>query len=177
MKTIKMTISRLIVLIVGVIPAMVFSSCSDTDDGSYVPPITRYEHIAGKWILSSITQVDETNQQKKDITSLFDFATFAIDLQVDSEGNPTVFRTEGSAPALLPTEGTWKLSSPFPTPANNEVDQKEVSIILNDNVTLAVTKVPGSDPMLQYTLTRKSNGIAFVTYEYNLVPASSPADE
>lgn len=154
-----------------------FTACDDTDDGNYVPPITRYERIAGKWVINAITQIDETNQQKKDITSLFDFATFAIDLQVDSEGNPTVFRTEGTAPALIPTEGTWKLSSPYPTPANNDEGQKEVSIILNDKVTLAVTKVPGSDPNLKYTLTRKSNGITFVSYEYDLMKVNNESAE
>lgn len=172
------SVLKALLLMALFLPALTFTSCSEVDDGSYVAPITRYEHIAGKWIISSITQIDETNQQKKDITGLFDFATFAIDLQVDSEGNPTVFKTEGTAPALIPTEGTWCLDSPYPIPANNEVSQKEVSIILNGNVTLAVTQVPGSDPTLKYTLTRKSNGIAFVTYEYNLIPAAGvPAED
>lgn len=172
-KNARLLMLSALLMVVG----LTFTSCDDTEDGSYVPPITRYERIAGKWVINSITQVDETNQQKKDITSLFDFASFAIDLQVDSEGNPTVFTTEGNAPALIPTEGTWKLDSPYPIPANNEVGQKEVSIILNGNVKLAVTKVPGSDPNLKYTLSRKSNGVTFVSYEYDLMKVDNESAE
>jgi len=41
---------------------LVVISCTafnDTDDGSYVAPITSYEKINGNWQLNSLKQVDE----------------------------------------------------------------------------------------------------------------------
>lgn len=143
-------------------------SCNDTDDGSYVAPITQYEKVGGQWLLNSITQVDETNQKTMDLTSNFDFDSFAITLNTDDKGQPTTFQVDGTAPALLPTSGTWKLANPFVN-----ADGSSAVIILNDKVNLTVTSMPGSQKVMEFKLTRKQNGKAFVSYVYNLSPVTT----
>lgn len=141
------------------------TACNDTDDGDYVKPITQYEKVNGQWLLNSITQVDETNQKTMDLTSAFDFDSFAITLNTDADGNPTDFQVSGSAPALLPVSGTWKLENPFVN-----ADGQSAVIILNDQTRLTVTSMPGAQKVMEFKLTRKQNGKAFVSYVYNLSP-------
>ncbi len=148
-------------LALAVIPLL--NSCASTDDGSYIAPITQYEKIGGNWILNSVTQTDESTTTSMDLTNVFDFDTFGISLNVDENNEPTTFAVSGHAPALLPTSGTWKLGNPF---VNS--DGSSAQIILNDNVKLTVTAVPGSSKVLEYRLTRTSNGVPFVSYTYNL---------
>lgn len=144
---------------------MVLTSCDDTDDGSYVPPITQYEKVAGKWVLNSISQVDELNGKEMALTDQFDFDSFVINFSTDEQGNPTSFQVEGNAPALLPVSGTWKLENPF---VNS--DGTAAKILLNDKTGLTVTAVPGAQKVLEFKFTRTSNGQAFVSYKYNLMP-------
>ncbi len=139
-------------------------SCASTDDGSYVAPITQYEKIGGNWILNSITQTDESTISTMDLTSVFNFNTFGISLNLDSDKNPSTFEVIGSAPAIIPVSGTWKLAKPY---VNS--DGSSAKIILNDNVDLTVTAVPGTKSVLEYKLTRKTNGVAFISYTYNLI--------
>lgn len=143
-------------------------SCNDTDDGDYVKPITQYEKVNGQWLLNSITQVDETNQKTLDLTSAFNFDSFGITLNTDANGEPTTFTVEGTAPALLPTSGTWKLENPFVN-----ADGQSAVIILNDQVRLTVTTMPGTQKVMEFKLTRKQNGKAFVSYVYNLTPVAA----
>ncbi|HRN16316.1 MAG TPA: DUF5004 domain-containing protein [Xylanibacter oryzae] len=138
-------------------------SCASTDDGNYVAPITQYEKIGGNWILNSITQTDETTTSTMDLTNVFNFKSFGISFNLDSENNPTTFTITGSAPALLPTSGTWKLANAF---VNS--NGSSAKILLNNNVDLTITAVPGTNAVLEYKLTRKNNGVSFVSYTYNL---------
>lgn len=138
-------------------------ACASTEDGNYVAPITQYEKIGGNWILNSITQTDETTTSTMDLTNVFNFKSFGISLNLDSENNPTTFTITGSAPALLPTSGTWKLTNAF---VNS--NGSSAKILLNNNVDLTVTAVPGTNAILEYKLTRKNNGVSFVSYTYNL---------
>ena len=55
-------------LLLSLMTGAFFTACNDTDDGSYVAPITLGEKIQGKWTLKSIRQVDETNGQALDLT-------------------------------------------------------------------------------------------------------------
>ena len=145
-------------------------SCNTVDDGSYVAPITQYEKISGQWIINSVTQTDELENKKMTLTNLFDFDTFGIRLDVDADNNPTSYNIEGNAPALIPTSGTWKLGNAFVN-----TDGSAPQIILNDNVYLTVTSVPGSKKELEYKLTRTQNGKPFVSYTYNLTTVEAAA--
>lgn len=138
-------------------------SCNTVEDGSYVAPLTQYEKISGQWIINSVTQTDEVENKSMPLTSLFDFDTFGIQLNVDADNNPTSFNIEGNAPALIPISGTWKMANAFVN-----TDGTAPQIILNDNVYLTVTGVPGSKKELAYKLTRTQNGKPFVSYTYNL---------
>lgn len=138
-------------------------SCNTVEDGSYVAPLTQYEKISGQWIVNSVTQTDELENKKMTLTNLFDFDTFGIHLNVDADNNPTSYNIEGNAPALIPTSGTWKLGNAFVN-----TDGSAPQIILNDNVYLTVTGVPGSKKELEYKLTRTQNGKPFVSYTYNM---------
>ncbi len=165
MKTTK-TINLLVLLCFFAVSTMTFTSCAETEDGSFVNPITLNEKITGQWVLNSITQVDETNNKTMPLTGLFNFDSFAIHLNVDGDNNPTTFTVDGTAPALLPTTGNWKLDYPFV-----KSDGGATGILLNNNVKLTVTAVPGSQQTLAFKLTRNQAGKPFVSYVYNLVPA------
>ncbi len=146
-----------------VLSILLICSCASTEDGNYVAPITQYEKIGGNWILNSITQTDETTTSTMDLTNVFNFNSFGISLNLDSENNPTTFTITGNAPALLPTSGTWKLANAF---VNS--NGSSAKILLNNNVDLTITAVPGTNAILEYKLTRKNNGVSFVSYTYNL---------
>jgi hypothetical protein len=156
-------ISRVLKSSLVAVGLLMLSACASTDDGSYVAPITQYEKIGGNWILNSVTQTDETTTNAMTLTDVFSFDTFGIKLNTDSLNNPTTFEVSGNAPALLPTSGSWKLANPF---VNS--DGTSAQIVLNDKTNLTVTAVPGANKVLEFKLTRKSNGVAFVSYTYNL---------
>lgn len=142
---------------------LLLCSCANTDDGDYVSPITQYEKIGGSWLLNSVTQTDETTTNTMALTDVFDFDTFGINLNTDENNNPTTFEVTGNAPTILPTSGTWKLANPF---VNS--DGSSAQIVLNGKTNLTVTAVPGTSKTLEFKLTRKSGGVAFVSYTYNL---------
>lgn len=159
---------KLLMLSAVMVTGLAFTSCEDTEDGSYVPPITLGEKIAGQWQLSSITQIDETNAKTMDLTGQFDFATLGLDLKEDG-----TYAVSGSAPAFIPTLGTWKMANDF---VNS--DGSPAQIILNDNMVLTITAVPtGGTSHLKFKLTRKTKGIAFVSYEYDLMKVNSEPTE
>lgn len=115
-------------------------------------------------MLNSVTQTDETTTNTMTLTDVLDFDTFGIDLNTDENNNPTTFEVSGNAPTILPTSGTWKLANSF---VNS--DGSPAQIILNDATNLTVTAVPGASKTLEFKLTRKSGGVAFVSYTYNLM--------
>jgi len=51
-------------------------------------------------------------------------------------------------------------------------DGSSAKILLNDKIALTVTAVPGAQKVLEFKLTRKSGGKAYVSYIYNLIPVS-----
>lgn len=152
-----------------------FTACNGTEDGSYVAPITLSEKINGQWVLSSIKQVDEIASKDIELTGQLDFMSFGIDLQADAENNPTTFSVTGNAPALLPASGNWEMEHPFTnsdgTPARiflySGADKSQKAAVLT------VTATPGANRILEFKLTRKQKGQAFVSYIYNLVPATA----
>lgn len=161
-------------LLLSLMTGAFFTACNDTDDGSYVAPITLGEKIQGKWTLKSIRQVDETNGQALDLTGKFNFTSFTIDLKVDANNVPTSFNIEGSAPALLPTTGTWNMEKPF-----TNADGTASKILLYSDASqskkageLTVTATPGANRVLEFKMTRKVKGQPFVSYVYNLVPVT-----
>lgn len=162
-------------LLLSLMSGTIFTACNDTDDGSYVKPITLGEKIHGKWTLSSMKQVDETNGQSLDLSGRFNFTSFSIDLKADADNNPTTFSVEGSAPALLPASGSWNMENPF-----TNADGTASKIILYSDASqstkvgeLTVTATPGANRVLEFKLTRKVKGQPFVSYVYNLLPANN----
>lgn len=161
--------SKMLGIMLLLLAAMTFTGCSTVDDGDYTAPITLTEKVGGKWVLNSVVQTDESNARAKTLTDLLDFDTFVIILNQDEAGNATTFSVEGNAPRLLPTGGTWQMDYNF-TKSDNAASR----ILLNDGKTetaLVVTAVPGNTKTLEYRLTRKTNGQAFVSYTYNLMQA------
>lgn len=151
--------------------SMVLGSCSDIDDGGYVDPIKLTEKVNGQWQISSIVQVDEVNATELDLTDKLQFDSFGLTL--DEAG---AFTVTGSAPALLPTSGTWALDNNF---VKSTGDAAVLLLTGADGVRqLTITSVPGATPELGFTLTRKQQGQAFVSYKYSLVSAyaAEPAD-
>ncbi|NDV94688.1 DUF5004 domain-containing protein [Dysgonomonas sp. 521] len=155
-----------------------FAACNDTDDGSYVAPITTYEKIKGDWKLTSVKQIDEVakaNSQSPSemvLTSQFDFSTFTIKLNVDANNEPTDYAVGGNAPAIFAKAGYWKLAYPFPS-----TDGAASIIYLYSDAAktakigeLAITATPGATDVLELKLTRKTKGVAFVSYVYRLSP-------
>ncbi len=152
------------------------SACNNTDDGSYVAPITTYEKINGTWELKSLKQVDEiaaANSQKPSemtLTDQFGFSTFSISLNVDGENLPTSYQVGGTAPLFFPAEGYWEMDFPFQNP-----DGKPSIINLYADAaktsrtgTLYITATPGATRSMELKFTRSTKGIAYVSYVYQL---------
>ncbi|GKH15576.1 DUF5004 domain-containing protein [Bacteroides uniformis] len=158
-----------------IVAGFCFTACNNTEDGSYVPPITLSEKINGKWVLNSIKQVDEIAAKDIDLSGQLNFMSFSIDLQADTDNNPTTFSVIGNAPALLPASGNWEMEHFF-----TNSDGKPARIFLygdadksQKTAVLTVTATPGTNRVLEFKLTRKQQGQAFVSYIYNLVPATA----
>ncbi|MCL1932322.1 MAG: DUF5004 domain-containing protein [Candidatus Azobacteroides sp.] len=158
-----------------------FTGCEPkTDDGAYTDPITLYEKIGGKWILSGITQVDETakamniSPSEMNLTDQFDFTTFAIDLTVDTGNQPTSYQVSGTAPELFPNQGYWNLDTSFsyanatPPTINLYSDAGKTNLIAQ----LSITSIPGATKGMVIKLTRSSEGVPFVSYVYTLTTAN-----
>lgn len=155
-------------------PALMLTSCSTTDDGSYVEPISLYEKVKGNWVINTMTQTDEGNTQTLDLTSVLDFDTFKINLEADSQNKPATFSITGTAPLLLPLNGTWDLDYPY-----THSDNTASSILLtasDGTKKLAITGVPGTVNTLEFRLTRTINGEPYVSYTYNLTPVVNTED-
>ncbi|KAA6334762.1 hypothetical protein EZS27_016944 [termite gut metagenome] len=157
-----------------------FVACNDTDDGSYVAPITTYEKIKGSWALKSLQQVDEiakANSQSPSemtLTDQFGFSTFTITLNVDANNLPTTYAVGGSAPALFASNGYWELDFPYPnanaTPALIHLYSDAAKTQRTGG--LYVTAVPSATQILELRLTRSTQGVPFVSYVYSLSPAN-----
>ena len=68
-------------LLLSLMTGALFTACNDTEDGSYVEPITLYEKLQGTWSLRTLQQVDEAGKASgakyttMKLTQSFDFTT------------------------------------------------------------------------------------------------------
>lgn len=160
-------------LMVFVLP---FAACNDTDDGSYVAPITLYEKVKGSWTLNNVIQVDETAKvsgikpDEMSLYSRFGFESLNITLNVDAENQPTSYKVGGTAPELFPNEGYWDLDTSFPYASGTAPTINLYSDAAKTSLTgrLTITSVPGAKSEMELKLTRKSKDVAFVSYVYQL---------
>ncbi|MDR2650926.1 MAG: DUF5004 domain-containing protein [Prevotellaceae bacterium] len=172
MKQIKYFIGSLLLCL----SVFLFIRCADTDDGSYVSPITISEKTNGDWHLLSITQIDETakkaglNPSEISLTDQFEFTTFGITLNVDSDGNPTSYAVSGNAPAIFNAQGYWALDTDFP-----QTNGTPPTILLYGDAAktqqagkLNITSMPGATPEMELKLTRTFNSVPFVSYQIKL---------
>ncbi|GAA6768004.1 hypothetical protein AAFH68_39560 [Flavobacterium sp. CGRL1] len=66
-------------------------SCDNTEDGSYVDPITIYEKVNGNWGLTNLKMVDEfakTNKiepNEENLSTFFNYEDFKINFSVDEK--------------------------------------------------------------------------------------------
>lgn len=155
--------------------SLVLGGCNDTDDGSYVPPITLSEKIHGEWTLNSMIQVDELAQTNIDLSGKLNFFSFGILLDADADNQPTSYTITGNAPELLPISGYWDMANKF---TNSDGTASKIYLYSdaakqNKIATLTVNSVPGINRVLEFKLTRKQNGVAFVSYIYNLIPVNA----
>lgn len=173
MKTYQLFYTRLLMVLF-----LTLTACDGTDDGTFVAPITVYEKINGDWKVLSLKQVDEiakANSQspsEMSLTSQFDFSTFTISLNVDSDSNPTSYEVGGTAPKFFPEQGFWSLDYPFhntdgtPNVIQLFSDRDKKSLVGE----LYITFIPGSNQTMEFKFTRKAKDVAFVSYVYQLSP-------
>ncbi|WP_010416913.1 DUF5004 domain-containing protein [Anaerophaga thermohalophila] len=173
----KRFMKRLMFYLVFLTPGLIFlPGCNETEDGSFVEPITLYEKVNGTWGLKKLVMIDNyakantIEPSEQEISSYFNFEEMEITLNVDEDNNPTTFAVSGDVPALFLTEGYWELSSPFPT-----TDLSRVKINLysdsgrqNKVDELELTTIPGARDEMSFELVRRSDGVAFLTYSFSL---------
>lgn len=152
-------------------------SCDNTEDGSYVEPITIYEKVNGNWGLTNLKMVDEFAKANKvepseeNLSTYFNYEDFKINFNVDEKNNPTSYEVTGNVPPLFAPKGYWELSSKFqPTNGSGAVKIYLYSDAQKTQKTdeLRVTSVPGSNDEMVIQLTRSSGGAPFVSYVFKL---------
>jgi hypothetical protein len=153
-------------------------SCNKTNDGTYTAPITLYEKIGGTWKITAIKEVDEIAKASSikpdevNLSTKFNFSSFVITFAVDENFEPTTYTVSGSAPNLFVPTGYWKLDSAFPHTDNKstriQLYSDEAKTVLTDE--LIVSAIPGAKNTLSFNLTRKSDDVPYVTYQYALKP-------
>lgn len=168
----------LLLTLVLVISAF-FYGCKKSDDGSYTSPITIYEKVAGKWVLSAskgllqddeIAKANSESATQMDLTGQHAFSSFTITFSVDANQQPTAYTVEGTSPALFPKSGYWDLDYPYPS---TQGEASKIYLFTDAAKTiktavLDIMNIPGADPTLQFKLTRRNKGIAYVSYTYKL---------
>lgn len=173
-----MIVSKYFYTLLLMVILLPFTACTDTDDGSYIAPITVYEKINGDWKITSVKQVDEiakANSQSPSemaLTDQFGFSTFNISLDVNADEEPTTYKVGGSAPQFFPSEGYWELDYSF---YNTDGSSNIINLFSDAAKTagigeLRVTSIPGSNRTMELRFTRKSKDVAFVSYVYQLFP-------
>ena len=172
--------TRLLIGLLMVLPSL-WVGCTKNDDGSFVEPITVYEKVDGTWNMLSLKMIDETAKAasiKPDevvLTDQFGFAGFSISLNVDASNKPTNFTVSGTAPALLPTQGFWNLDKSFPAANGKPVVVNFYSDEAKTQLTnqVSITSMPGGSAEMELKLVHTSNGVAYVSYLYRLVLATT----
>ncbi len=155
---------------------LLLTACATTDDGAYVAPISISEKIGGQWSAISIKQTDELAKAAGEtVTDLglsrqFSFISFSINFGTDAKNNPTSYTVTGDAPALIPVSGYWGMPNLYP---NTDTSPNEIYLYSDQAktkkiATLTLSSVPGLLDVFEFKLTRRSNGVAFVSYTYRL---------
>ncbi len=174
------TIKYFYVFIWAIVLLPLCVGCNDTDDGSYVEPITVYEKIKGDWTITSVKQIDEiakANSQsptEMNLTNQVDFSTFTINLNVNDKNQPTSYKVGGTSPQFFPSEGYWELDYPF---QNTDGSATSLNLFSDEAkktkvAQLSITAVPGTTKVLELKFSRKAKGVTFVSYVYQLSPAN-----
>lgn len=168
--------TRILLFVCLMFFASSYIGCKKTNDGVYVEPIKLYEKLRGNWKLNEILQIDETAKTlgtpptEISLFSEFNFESFNIALNVDNANNPTSYKVTGSAPELFPNEGFWDLDSSFPVVGSGSPVINLYADAARTSITgqFTVVSVPGAKAEMELKLTRKSEGAAFVSYQYRL---------
>jgi len=161
----------------AVIMSLTAIGCDNTDDGSYVDPITIYEKVNGNWGLTNLKMVDDFAKANKiepseeNLSTYFNYEDFKIQFNVDEKNNPTSYEVTGNVPPLFAPKGYWKLSSDFqPTSPGNAIKIYLYSDAQKTQKTdeLRLSSVPGKNEEMEIQLSRTSGGAAFVSYVFKL---------
>lgn len=151
-------------------------SCDNTEDGSYVDPITLYEKVNGNWALTNLKMVDEVAKANKiepneeNLSTYFNYEDFKIKFNVDEKNKPTSYEVTGNVPPLFAAKGYWALSSDF-QPTNtgaNKIYLYSDAQKTQKTDELRLISVPGKNGEMQIQLTRSSGGVDFVSYIFKL---------
>lgn len=164
------------ILVAFIVTVGIFSACTDTNDGTYVAPISISEKIHGTWAAISVKQTDEiaktAGQTPTDLglSRQFNFTSFHVLFNTDDKNNPTSYSISGDAPALIPASGYWNMPNLF---INTDATPNEIYLYADaaktqKTATLTLASVPGLLDVFEFKLTRRSNGVAFVSYTYRL---------
>ncbi|MEP6929530.1 MAG: DUF5004 domain-containing protein [Flavobacterium sp.] len=161
---------------VAVVMCLMAIGCDNTEDGSYVDPITIYEKVNGNWGLTNLKMVDESAKANKiepneeNLSTYFNYEDFKINFTVDTQNRPTSYEVTGNVPPLFAPKGYWGLSSDF-----QQTNASAVKIYLYSDAQktqktdeLRVISVPGKNEEMQLQLMRTSGGVAFVSYVFKL---------
>ncbi|OMQ10573.1 DUF5004 domain-containing protein [[Flexibacter] sp. ATCC 35103] len=152
-------------------------SCDNTEDGSYVDPITIYEKVNGNWGLTNLKMVDDFAKASKiepseeNLSTYFNYEDFKLKFNVDEKNNPTSYEVTGNVPPLFAPKGYWQLSSDFqPTNPGNAIKIYLYSDAQKTQKTdeLRLSSVPGKNGEMEIQLSRTSGGVAFVSYVFKL---------
>lgn len=155
---------------------LLFIACSETDNGSYQEPITIYEKINGEWKLMNLKMVDEfakansIEPNEQNLSALFNYQDFKITFNLDDKMQPTTYNVSGNVPPIFQLNGYWQLSSSFQTTSAEAIEIALYSDEQKTNKTdnLRLTSVPGSNKEMEIQLVRKSSGVPFISYIFNL---------
>jgi len=133
---------------------MTFISCSD--DYEVGQPFDKEAGTIGEWSVKAVSLVNEEGEEL-DITSYFDFSTFAMTLAADKS-----FTITGSAPDYLGvTAGTWALDN-TDTPMYIELSQGTTTS------QLGFVAPPREGTNLKVKVDRKSGDDVYASYVYEL---------
>lgn len=157
-----------------------FQSCQKIDDGEFVEPITIFEKIKGDWTLSSLTYVDDYAKSinlepyEYNLSGWFNFDNLSISLSVDDNNKPTSFLINGSVPEIIPLNGFWNLSSPYPSTNLEPLLINLYDDAQNNNLigTLNLTSIPGANNFMEIRLIHSSSQLPFSTYVFKFYPSN-----
>lgn len=134
--------------------AITFVACDD--DYEIGTPFDKEAGTIGEWSVKAVSLLNEENEEL-DITSYFDFSTFALTLTADKN-----FTITGSAPDYLGvTSGVWALDNKE-TPMYIELTQGTTVSQLN------FVAPPREGTNLKVRIDRKAGDEVYASYVYEL---------